>query len=265
MSDMTPQFGKAEYANVPGAERCSLCRHLLGLNFYRVNGKATCATCGRRAETGVIMANNTHYPKALIFGGGAALLGFVLYSAVSILTGFQIGYMSLAVGFLVGMAMKKGAAGEGGRKYQITAAILTYAAVSMSAIPIYIYYAKDKIKPQAPIHQEAAKPASDSPTSASDYRFPGDPEPIKPTNNPQTAAAKSKANAMNLGAALGILVAIGLASPFLQLASSPISGVIGLVILWVGINFAWKQTAASPLTVEGPFENAMKAAAASAG
>jgi hypothetical protein len=263
MSDIAPQFGKAEYANVPGAEKCSLCRSRLGLSFYRVNGSATCVSCGRRAETGIVPVNNTHYPKALLFGAAAAFAGFILYSTVTILTGFQIGYMSLAVGFLVGVAMKKGAAGEGGRKYQITAAILTYAAVSMAAIPIYIYYAKDKIKADVAVHQQAAKPAPATSSSDSDYHFAGDPETVKPASKAATAPAKP--SAVSLFAGLGVLAAIGLASPFLELASSPGSGIIGLVILWVGISFAWRQTAAKALSVEGPFENAPKTAAATAG
>jgi hypothetical protein len=193
MSDMTPQFGRAEYANVPGAEKCSLCRSRLGLNFYRVNGRATCVSCGRRAEGGIVPVNNTHYPKALVFGAAAAFVGFILYSTIAIATGFTIGYMSLAVGFLVGVAMKKGAAGEGGRKYQITAAILTYAAVSMSAIPIYIHFARDKIKTHAAVQQQAPQPAADS---SSEYRFAGDPPP-PPKSAP---AAPAKPSAMTFAA-----------------------------------------------------------------
>jgi hypothetical protein len=52
--------------------------------------------------------------------------------------------------------------------------------------------------------------------------------------------------------ALGTLVLLGLASPFLEL-SSPGSGVIGLVILFVGLSIAFRSTAAKPLDVDGPF------------
>lgn len=59
-----------------------------------------------------------------------------LYSAFTILTHIEIGYVSLAVGFIVAKAMMMGSNGVGGRKYQITAVLLTYAAVSLSALPI---------------------------------------------------------------------------------------------------------------------------------
>ena len=62
-----------------------------------------------------------------------------LYSGFVIVTNIVIGYVSLAVGFIVAKAMLIGSKGIGGRQYQITAALLTYCAVSLSIIPIVIY------------------------------------------------------------------------------------------------------------------------------
>jgi hypothetical protein len=45
----------------------------------------------------------------------------------------------------------------------------------------------------------------------------------------------------------------GLASPFLELQSG-VSGILGLVILFVGIRIAWKITSAPPLEILGPFQ-----------
>ncbi len=58
---------------------------------------------------------------------------------------------------------------------------------------------------------------------------------------------------MNLFTALGALALIGLASPFLEL-QNPVGGAIGLVILFVGIRFAWQQTGAPELSIVGPFQ-----------
>jgi hypothetical protein len=54
-------------------------------------------------------------------------------------------------------------------------------------------------------------------------------------------------------AGIGVLVGIGLASPFLELAD-PVHGIIGLIILFVGMNIAWRMTAgtAKP-AIEGPY------------
>jgi hypothetical protein len=64
---------------------------------------------------------------------------------------------------------------------------------------------------------------------------------------------------MNLFKALGVLALIGLASPFLEL-QDPFHGIIGLVILFVGIRFAWQQTAAPKIDIVGPFQGRAPAA-----
>jgi len=214
MADNTPQFGTAEYSSVPGTERCALCQQLIGASYYRVNNHMACASCAERVKRGMPADSPSSYSKALLYGLGAAFVGFLLYSAIGMATGWVIGYMSLAVGWLVGTAMKKGANGAGGRKYQITAALLTYAAVSISAIPIEIYL--------------------------------------------------SRGEQVDYASHVGALVIAGLLSPFLDL-STGVGGVIGIVILWVGIQYAWKSTAARPLTVDGPYENAPLKSAGVAG
>ncbi len=68
----------------------------------------------------------------------------ILYATFAIATGIIIGYISLAVGWMIGKAIMKGSGGVGGRRYQITAAALTYCAVSMAAVPIGIHYAGEQ-------------------------------------------------------------------------------------------------------------------------
>jgi predicted outer membrane lipoprotein len=57
----------------------------------------------------------------MIFGVGGAILGLILYSAFGIITGLEIGYLPLAVGYIVGKAVGMGSGGVGGRRYQIAA------------------------------------------------------------------------------------------------------------------------------------------------
>lgn len=254
MPEMTPQFGTAEYSNVPGTERCALCQQIIGATYYRLNGSMACASCADRAKSGLPVDSGSSYIKALILGSAAAFLGFLIYSAVGIMTGLEIGYVSLAVGFLVGVAMKKGAGGVGGRKYQITAAVLVYSAVSMSALPIYFWTERDKFKSERPAQQQAANPGTHG-TEPSDAASGGGAE--KPT------ATESKP--MSFAMAIGVLLLIGLASPFLGLASNPVSALIGLFILYIGINFAWRSTAAAPLAIDGPYDITPKSSTATAG
>jgi hypothetical protein len=57
---------------------------------------------------------------------------------------------------------------------------------------------------------------------------------------------------MNLLKALGLLALLGLASPFLELVS-PLNGALGLIILLVGMNIAWKLAAGPKIEILGPF------------
>ena len=85
-------------------------------------------------------SNKDHaaYMRAILFGVGAAILGMIIYATFTIVTGLIVGYVSLGVGWMVGTAMKKGSRGVGGRRYQIAAALLTYAAVSMAAVSMEV-------------------------------------------------------------------------------------------------------------------------------
>ncbi|HWR17589.1 MAG TPA: hypothetical protein VN577_22360 [Terriglobales bacterium] len=261
----TPQFDTVEYAAQQG--NCVLCNQAVGSPYYRVNGEQACSRC---AETEMAeLANGTkNYSRALLFGIGAAIVGLIGYATFAIVTGWVIGFLSLGVGWIVGKAMLKGSRGMGGRKYQITAVLLTYAAVSMSAIPVWVaQIAKEKknAQPQAQVH---VQPQSQS-TQSSITQSNGDavPDPMasreaqpaadtaqtgSDTTSQAAAEAKPEKAPMNFGKAIAMLVGIGLASPFLELAS-PLHGIIGLFILFIGMQLAWKMLARPKLQIDGPF------------
>jgi hypothetical protein len=68
----------------------------------------------------------------------------------------------------------------------------------------------------------------------------------------QSGATAAPASApVNIPKAIAVLALIGIASPFLDL-QDPVHGLIGLVILFVGIRFAWRFTAGRTLAVSGP-------------
>jgi hypothetical protein len=243
---------------MPGTDRCKLCNQLIADRYYRVNSAMACSSCAERAQREAPVDTHAAFMRGLLYGGGAAVLGLILYSAVGIITGLEIGYVSLAVGYLVGKAMKKGSQGIGGRRYQIAAALLTYAAVSMAAVPIVLWQEAKASKQPAQVQTQTEKQPSASDNQSA--------QPQAPT--PETDPAQESETApkpMSIAAALGTLVLIGLASPFLGL-QDPIHGIIGLVILLVGIRFAWQSTAGSQLEIDGPFNNpAPKATTATAG
>lgn len=138
MTPTPPQFATAEYApTVPPP--CRLCGSPLGSEFYRVRGKAACAACATAPGMAPPVNPQTAFSQALVLGAFAALGGLVAYAAFTILTGSYFGYVALGVGYLVARAIKFGSQGLGGRQYQIAAVALTYASISLAAIPIAIW------------------------------------------------------------------------------------------------------------------------------
>lgn len=122
-----------------------------------------CEGCVQELQRRQPSDSHTGYVRGLLFGVGAAIVGMAGYAGFTVLTGFYIGYVSLAVGWLVGKAMMLGSKGIGGRRYQIAAVILTYAAVSIAAVPIAIsYHMKAKSQTESIQPQQQQQPAADS-------------------------------------------------------------------------------------------------------
>jgi len=69
------------------------------------------------------------FPKALLFGAGAAIVGSIGYALIS-LTGFMVSIVAIGIAWLIAKAMMTATGNVGGRQYQIAAMILTYFAVS---------------------------------------------------------------------------------------------------------------------------------------
>ncbi|HKN16384.1 MAG TPA: hypothetical protein VJX47_05560 [Candidatus Sulfotelmatobacter sp.] len=232
------QFGTAEYLGSPGADHCQFCQQPITGTYYRVHGAMACRGCAEKAQSELPQYSHADYLRGLLYGVGAAIAGLILYAAFEIATSLIIGYVSLAVGWMVGKAMMKGSNGQGGRRYQITAALLTYAAVSMAAIPVWIHYAGE--------HKQAQH-ASQQQQLADEQR-----ELEKDTGRPQTPAPAKPA--LNIGKAFVTLAVLGLASPFLELAD-PLHGAIGLFILFIGIRIAWQLTGQKIPAIDGPFQS----------
>ena len=87
-------------------------------------------------------AGPTAFLRALLFGGGAALLGTIAWYAIKI-TDSEFGLLGIVVGLFVGVAVRKGARGLGGWKYQALAMVLTYLSITTSYVPILIKAAAD--------------------------------------------------------------------------------------------------------------------------
>ncbi len=228
-----------------------------------------CPACTRQVLLRKPEDTHAAFVRAILFGCGAAFAGLILYSAVGILFHLEIGFISLAVGYMVGKAMMKGSGEIGGRRYQWVAVVLTYAAVTVSAVPVGIaqYMASHKHTQQVRQGTAAQEPSTSAPATAK-----GEPSAqVAPTNSgtaanaddsshsaiPAQSNSPAAARTINAGKLLRILILLlgyGLASPLLGVMSNPFSGLIGLVILFVGVRIAWQIAAGRRLPqIEGPY------------
>jgi hypothetical protein len=225
-----PQFATAEYAHIPGTERCRICGSLIAGEYYRVNNQMACSTCASQAKDGQPTDSHAAFVRALLFGLGAAIGGMILYALITMTLSFTIGYFALGVGWMVGTAMKKGSHGIGGRRYQVVAVLLTYLAISSAAVPPIIFA----------INKEVAKKNAQFDADAAQAKANGAAE--VPANHVQ----------MNWGKVAGRLGEYAVASPFMDLREGT-GGVIGLVILFVGLSIGFRMVAPKPLEVDGPY------------
>jgi hypothetical protein len=254
-----PQFDTAEFKPATSGDACSFCNASVSSGgYYRLNGKMACASCAQKVQAIMPVDEHAKLVRAVLFGIGGAVVGLALYAGVEIMTGWTIGYLALAVSFIVAKAMMMGSGGIGGRRYQVVALLLTYAAISMAFVPFALSMKYKEEKAARAAQNSTGIPASD--TTLQGSQSPSQTTPSTTTNAPpatkedaqSTDTDSDSPKPISRGKAILVLVGIGLASPFLELTG--ISGIIGLVILYVGMQIAWRLAAGAPrVKIEGPY------------
>lgn len=225
------QFRRAqpiEGADADAGKSCAACKQPIDGQHYQVQNHVICPSCAAKILAGKQAKKPIPWVRLVIYGAGAALAGCILY-AIPLAMGFQIGIVALAVGWMVGKAIRAGGYGIGGRPQQILAVALTYFAISTSFIPALVFTGMKKGYTQAAAR---AKNPSAQPAAA-------------PVAKPTKALSPGKA-------AAGLLV-LATISPFLELASSPVGGLISLFIIFIGLQRAWAMTAGHEILVTGPY------------
>jgi hypothetical protein len=177
-----------------------------------------------RGEAAANPAGRRSASIAAACGFFAAVAGALIYYAVLAIANLEIGIVAILIGYMVGYSVRKGARG-GGRRFQILAVVLTYAAVALAYTPIIIRGVIDA-QNKSRNEQRADAVAEQAPT------------PVKP-----------------VAGVVGILVLFGFAAalPVLVIFNSFPSGLISAFIIFIGLRQAWKMTAAPHVQVLGPY------------
>lgn len=132
-------FERALYADAESpVVACAWCGRGLRESYFLVAGEKVCTVCGERAASVRQLDSRDRFIRAAGAGSAVAIAGSAACLAVARFgssIGYGMGITAVAVGFAVGKVMKRMAPPVRGRRYQIAAAVLVYAAVvvAMSA------------------------------------------------------------------------------------------------------------------------------------
>jgi hypothetical protein len=85
-------------------------------------------------------------PQAITFGCVGAALGAVVYASFIAVTHIEIGFLSVAVAYLVAKSVLFGSNNTGGRLYQISAVVLTFGSISLGEAG-WLWWTLRKIRP----------------------------------------------------------------------------------------------------------------------
>ena len=133
------QFERAEFGAASPARSCTGCHQPIAGDYFDVNGQPFCEAC-----TASIRQAHGDGPGGAAFGRalGAGLIagavGSTLYYLVAKISGYQLSIIAIAVGFLVGRAVRWATGGRGGVIYQVLAVAVTYAAIAFSWVPFLV-------------------------------------------------------------------------------------------------------------------------------
>lgn len=230
--DRVETTSRRDAAASPGVT-CAVCAKPVELEYYTANGKPVCDGC-RHVLTSATATPRSAGPliKAGIFGLGAAIAGAAIYYAVIAIANLEIGIVAILIGYMVGYAVRKGARGRGGLRFQVLAALLTYGAVGLAYTSLAV---KAGIDERRAAHANGAQASADAPSAGA--------EAGSGTARSVPSTALFLAYAAGLVAVLPVLVVIG---------SMP-SGFITALIIFFGIRQAMRMTAAPVLQISGPF------------
>lgn len=159
------------------------------------------------------------YVQSLVFGIAAAIAAFSAYLLFAAASGLPAGYLSLGAGVSIAKAVKTAARGQSGRRFQLTAVLLTYFVVAIAAIPVDVI--------SAPSSSASTPTVSTLPISVTSATLPEG-----------TAAHLTKTRFTKL-------LLTGSLSPLLRLRD-PIRCAIDLVILFAGLSIAWRKSTVAP-------------------
>jgi hypothetical protein len=230
------QFDKAEVSPA-GLRVCAACQARFDAEYFEAGGQHICARCAAHFNDG----SGRHLARAFLFGAVAALIGTIVWFAILKLSGSEFGLLGIAVGLFVGIAVRRGARGRGGARYQALAMALTYFSITASYVPLVFQGMAEHDEKRANAASAVGTPSSEPASATPDAPAKDDTEASSST---PTKPAPSLAKLL-----IGVVMIFGFAfaAPFL----GGFQNFMGIIIIGIALYEAWKLN--KRVDVTGPY------------
>lgn len=235
------QFETAASPNGGGTVSCGTCQRTIPDVYYEAGGQVLCAVCKDAAQDSLQGGSRVgRLLSALAFGTIAAAVSAVGWYAITELTGYELGIVAIAVGILVGAAVRAGAKGRGGWLYQTLAVAFTYLAIATSYVPTMVEVLRAQALQESEVAQEEEPTAEQV-------------ELVQPSGEETPGASPDEVElppeAQEAAIWVGAIV-FAFTWPVLQVTEG---GFIGLLIVGFALYEAWKLNRRQALALTGPF------------
>jgi hypothetical protein len=247
---------QADFGDAPGEGlTCAHCGVPIGDEYYTLGDAVHCPRCHDGVQA--LLAKGPGLVgcvRAFGFGAVAAAAGAALWAGVTVVTGYEIGIIAIAVGWAVGMAVRTGSGGVGGVPYQLLAIAFTYLAIVASYVPLIL-----DTWESTPIEElMGEEPVASDAFAINEEAARAEGEPlieveVIPTDADLATGAglpldESPALEIDAGAVAAAFV-LAFALPFMM----GLENAIGLLIIGIALWEAWRQTRRTQVEAGGPF------------
>jgi hypothetical protein len=221
---------------------CAACQASIPTEYFDLGGHVVCGGCRQRFETA---AETPRGALPLLVAGacglGAGIVGAIIYYSVIAIAHLEIGIVAILIGYMVGYAVRRGAGGRGGLRFQVLAVGLTYLSVAFAYMPLVVSAAREHRAGQA---ATAASGTSNAGAGG--------------VTSPRTSEAPRPVGGLQL---IAVVAAFVVTLPVAIILGNLPSSLITLVIITIGMRQAWRMTAAPILEFRGPYRVGAPAAA----
>jgi hypothetical protein len=229
-----PTFDVVDAVTPVGTAPCAECRGPIVDTYYEADEGVICAACHPRVASSVTNPDGPdRFSRALGYGIAAAAVGASIYFGVLAATGREVIFVSLVVGFMVGKAVRLGARGRGGRRYQWLAVALTYLAIATTYVPFVM---KGYNRASAAVTTDIVSPALGGNTFLA-------------VGMPPTATDAPASSLGGSAVGVGALLLLAIAAPILE----GLGHVVTLLVIACALGQAWRMNRRVDLRITGPY------------